>query len=178
MRSSPELQGLIPLLDWPHDIVGPYLCPSATPQGSQGLTLVSQDKVRGIWEWGCVRTHPNAVVCSERLHLACLPTKRPRASQKAMPPARRSKAACAPRASQAPLAPAGNVGQRQSVDLNLELNISRGEWSCSPNPLAIAGPCPNFQWPFGIQKCPLSPDKCSRDSLRPGMEGREGGREK
>lgn len=77
MLSSPELHGLIPLLDWPHDIVGPYLCPSATPQGSQGLTLVSQDKVRGIWEWGCVRTHPNAVVCSERLHLACLPTKRP-----------------------------------------------------------------------------------------------------
>lgn len=95
-----------------------------------------------------------------------------------MHPARRSKAAYAPRASQAPLAPAGNVGQRQSVVSNLELNISRGEWSCSPNPLAIAGPCPNFQWPFGIQKCPLSPDKCSRDSLRPGMEGREGGREK
>lgn len=34
--SSPDLHDLIPLLDWPHNIVGPYLCPSATPQGSQG----------------------------------------------------------------------------------------------------------------------------------------------
>lgn len=39
--------------------------------------MVSQDKVRGRWEWGCVCRHLNAIVCSESASLS-LPACPPR----------------------------------------------------------------------------------------------------
>ena len=75
--SSPELYDLVLLLDWPHSIVEPCLCPSATPQGSQGLTLVSQGKVRGRWEWVLSADTQMWLPTQNWLHLAGLPTRWP-----------------------------------------------------------------------------------------------------
>lgn len=99
----PELYGFVPLLGWPHSIAEPCLCPSTAPQGSQGLTLVSQDKVRMRWErsWGVCR-YPNMTAYPEVASHHWPAHREAWALEKAMHPASRSKPACAPRASKAP----------------------------------------------------------------------------